>query len=278
MLQRQAIAFIMFLLIKTSLFAQAPGAKQVVKSTAAKGELVADMDCSVKLNGSPKLIALKANTPLTVNFKKGENRIEALTEDKKSNLKITAQGVAGEVTQVQISFFDDSRFPEYIKQGNMEMIEMAVKKDPGLINNKGGVLVTSPLEMAILNSQPEAVKFFLENGASYTKPKNIYPLHKSIMFASSVKSTKNKKMAADSILVDLFLSKGCDVNEKDEAGNTPLHCAAQYGKADLAATLVEKGADLNAKNTAGDTPLKLAENKGHVSIIDYLKSKGALEK
>lgn len=280
MLKRQAITFFtIFLFAGSTSFAQV--AKSNTRETgggAAKGSLSADLDCTVKLNGAPKLITVKAYTPLVVNIRSGDNTVEAVSMDKKSKYKTTVKGVAGQTTVVEISFFDDSRFLEYVKQGNMPMIETAVKKDPGLINNKGGSLVTTPLEIAIINSQPDVVRYFLDNGASFTKPKNIYPLHKSIMFASSVKSEKRKKVAADSVLVDLFLSKGCDVNERDEVGNTPLHCAAQYGKIDLAMILVEKGADINAKNAFGDTPLKLAENKGYITIIDYLKSKGAQEK
>ncbi len=282
MLQQKAIAFFtMFLFIGAITFAQAPKkgvAKETSTGSGPKGSLSADMDCTVKINGGPNSIAVKAYVPLIVNIKTGDNKLEALSTDKKSSFKTSVKGVPGQTTIVEISFFDDSRFLEYVKQGNMPMIETAIKKDPGLINNKDGSLVTTPLEIAIVNSQPDVVKYFLDNGASFTTPKNIYPLHKSIMFASSVASTKKKKMPADSILVDLFLSRGCNVNEKDEAGNTPLHCAAQYGKAELVKKLVEIGADINAKNTFDDTPLKLAENKGYVTIIDYLKSKGALEK
>lgn len=281
MLQKQAIAFLMMLFIVNASVAQAPkkpAAKDAAGGGAAKGSLAADMDCTVKLNGSPTSIAVKAYTPLTVTIKTGDNTIEAISTDKKSSVKTSVKGLAGQTTLVEISFFDDKRFLEYVKLGNMPMIETAIKKDPGLINNKDGSLVTTPLEIAIVNSQPDVAKYFLDNGASFTKPKNIYPLHKSIMFASSMKSAKKKKLAADSVLVELFLSKGCDVNEKDEVGNTPLHCAAQYGKAELVMILVERGADINAKNTFEDTPLKLAENKGYVTIIDYLKSKGALEK
>jgi hypothetical protein len=281
MLKRRTIEFfVLFLLLIHTSYAQVSKATPVKKESSgtAKGTLAADMDCTVKLNGSPKLVNLKAYTPLVVNLKTGENSVEALSSDKKSSVRKTIKGVAGDTALIEISFFDDSRFLEYVKQGNMPMIETAIKKDPGLINNKEGSLVTSPLEIAIVNSQPDVVSYFLEKGASFTKPRNLYPLHKSIMFASSMKSIKKKKPAADSVLVELFLSKGCDVNEKDEVGNTPLHCAAQYGKADLVVILVERGADLNAKNTFEDTPLKLAENKGYVTIIDYLKSKGALEK
>ncbi|HET6227093.1 MAG TPA: ankyrin repeat domain-containing protein [Bacteroidia bacterium] len=280
MLRVQIQFFALLLLLTTFSFAQVPKTVPAKRegSGVARGTLAADMDCTVRLNGSPKLLNLKAYTPLVVNLKTGDNNVEATSTDKKSNVKKTIKGVAGDTTLVEISFFDDSRFLEYVKQGNMPMIETAIKKNPDLITNKGGSLVTTPLEIAIINSQPEVVTYFLDKGASFTKPQKIYPLHKSIMFASPVKSIKRRKPAADSVLVELFLSKGCDIDEKDEVGNTPLHCAAQYGKADLVAILVERGADINAKNTFGDTPLKLAENKGYVTIIDYLKSKGALEK
>jgi hypothetical protein len=281
MLKKQLFVFLLLAIISKNTFAQAPK-KTTVKDAksggAAKGSLAADMDCTVKLNGSPTPIAIKAYTPFTVSLRAGENTLEAVSVDKKSRFNTTVKGVPGENTLVEISFFDDRRFLEYVKQGNMSMIETAIKKDPTLISNQGGTLVTSPLEVAIVNSQPAVVSYFLDKGASYTEPKNIYPLHKAAMAASSVKSVKKKLLPADSVIVDLFLSKGCNINEKDEAGNTPLHYAALYGKADLVMFLVEKGAELNAKNTFEDSPLKLAEDKGYITIIEYLKTKGALEK
>jgi hypothetical protein len=280
MLKKQFFVFLLLVIISENIVAQAPkkAAAKESKSGSAKGSLAADMDCTVKLNGSPNPVSLKAYTPLTVPLKVGDNSIEAISADKKSSFKTTVKGVAGENILVEISFFDDRRFLEYVKQGNMPMIETAIKKDPTLITNQSGTLVTSPLEVAIVNSQPSVVKYFLDKGASYTEPKNIYPLHKAAMSASASKSVKKKILPADSVIVDLFLSKGCNINERDEAGNTPLHYAAQYGKADLVVLLVEKGAELNAKNTFEDTPLKLAEDKGYITIIGYLKTKGALEK
>jgi ankyrin repeat protein len=283
MLKKQVLVFLLLVIISKSTFSQVPKktpANASKTAAAAKGSLAADMDCTVKLNGSPNPIQVKAYSPLVVTLKTGENSLEATSSDKKSSFRTTVKAVTGETTLVEISFYDDSRFLEYVKQGNVPMLETAIKKDPALISNQSGTLVTSPLEVAIVNSQPEVAKLFLEKGASYTSPKNIYPLHKAAMFAAPAKSGKNKKRmpAADSALVELFLNKGCDVNEKDDVGNTPLHCAAQYGKSDLVIFLVEKGADINVKNTFGDTPLKLAENKGYITIIEYLKTKGALEK
>ncbi len=255
-----------------------PAIKETKNTGAAKGTFAADMDCFVKLNGSVNPLAVKAFTPVTIPIKVGENAVEAIASDKKSNFRTTAKGIAGETVIVEISFFDDSKFLEYIKQGNLQMVETAVKKNPELVSNKADNLVTSPLEIAIINSQPIIAAYLLEKGMSYAVPKNIYPLHKAAMHASSLKSLKKKILPADSVLVDLFLAKGCDVNEPDEAGNTPLHSAVKYGKADLVKLLIEKGASVNTKNEAGETPLKLAEDKGSITIIDYLKAKGALEK
>lgn len=241
---------------------------------SAKGTLAADMDCTVKLNGAAKLISLKAFTPLDVVLKVGDNTIEAQSLDKKANYRNTVIGKAGEKTIVEISFFDDSKFLDYIKTGNVNMAETAIKKNPGLATNEDGLLVTSPLQIAIENSQPEMVTYLMSKGASFLKPENIYPLHLAIKYASSVKPAKDKP-APDKLLADLFLSKGCKITDKDDGGNTPLHCAVRAGKMDMVVMLVKMGADVNAKNDFDDTPMKIAEDKGLISIISFLAANGA---
>lgn len=241
---------------------------------AAKGTLAADMDCTVKLNGAAKVISLKAYTPLEVILKVGDNSIEAQSIDKKANYRNSVVGVAGTTTIVEISFFDDSKFLDYIKTGNVNMAETAIKKNPGLATNESGDLVTSPLQIAIENSQPEMVTYLMSKGASFLKPENIYPLHLAIKFASAIKPSKDKP-APDKQLADLFLSKGCKITDKDDGGNTPLHCAVRAGKMDMVVMLVKLGADVNAKNDFDDTPMKIAEDKGLISIISFLAANGA---
>ncbi len=243
----------------------------------AKGTLAADMDCSVKVNGSAKLFSVKAYTPLEVMLKAGDNTIEAVTTDKKSTYRRDIKAKAGEIVIVEISFFDDGKFLDYVKDGNVNMVEAAIKKDPTLINNENGTLTSSPLEIAIQNSHVDLVKYLLSKGASFLKPENIYPLHKSILYATSTKPAKDKP-SPDKELVDLFMAKGCKITDKDDGGNTPLHCAVRAGKYDLVVFLLEKGSDINAKNDFDDTPLKIAQDKGYITIINYLKSKGAQEK
>jgi len=276
----QKLTVFLLILASPAVFAQVkktPPATAAAGKGAAKGTLAADMDCSVKINGSAKPVSLKAYTPMDVTLKVGENKIEALSSDKKSTYKRTVTVKAGETVLVEISFFEDGKFLDYIKSGNVAMVEAALKKDPSLLNNENETLTASPLEMAIVNSQPELVKYLMSKGASFTKPENIFPLHKSILYVSSTKPSKDKP-APDRELVEFFLSKGCKITDKDEGGNTPLLCAVRANKLDLVMFLVEKGADINAKNDFDDTPLKMAQDKGEITIINYLKSKGALEK
>jgi ankyrin repeat protein len=281
-LKNAILKFTLLFLLAFSFNTSFAQAKKTTASAAAskagvKGKLAADMDCTVKINGAAKLINVKAYSPVDAALKVGENKIEAVSADKKSTFKTTVNAKAGDNVVVEISFFEDGKFLDYVKTGNVNMVEAALKKDPTLLNNENETLTASPLEIAIVNSQPELVKYLMNKGASFTKPENIYPLHKSILYVSSVKPAKDKP-APDRELVEYFLSKGCKITDKDDGGNTPLLCAVRAGKADLVTFLVEKGADINAKNDFDDTPLKMAQDKGQITIINYLKSKGALEK
>jgi hypothetical protein len=259
------------------LFSQAKSTSAAAGKGSAKGTLASDMDCTVKINGAAKPVILKAFTAQDVMLKAGDNAIEALSADKKSTYKKTVNAKAGEKIFIEISFFDDGKFLDYVKNGNVSMVEAALKKDPTLLNNDNDLLTSSPLEMAISSSQVELVKYLISKGASFSKPENINPLHKTILYVTSVKPAKDKP-APDRELAEYFLSKGVKINDKDDGGNTPLLCAVRANKLDMVMFLVEKGADVNMKNDFDDTPLKLAQDKGAISIMNYLKTKGALEK
>ncbi|MBD5460361.1 MAG: hypothetical protein HDR26_05385, partial [Lachnospiraceae bacterium] len=66
-------------------------------------------------------------------------------------------------------------------------------------------------------------------------------------------------------MLRVMLEKGVDVNLTQDApadaGNTPLHIAGIYGKADVAKLLMENGADDTLQNVAGETPAHLAVMK-----------------
>ncbi len=242
-----------------------------------KATITTDMDCSLIINSGAKPIIIKAGitTPILLNI--GENKIEATATDKKSVYKNVIKVEAGETPKVEVSFFANNKFIDYIKEGNIAMVEASIKKNPTLANNGGEVLASSPIEIAIENSQLDIIKLLISKGANFTTYSTIFPLHKSVLYASAVNSAKDKT-APDHELVDYFLTQGCKITDKDDCGNTPLHSAAQAGKLDLVTYLIEKGADINAKNDLGDTPLKIAEDRGFISIINVLKPKAIVEK
>jgi len=79
-------------------------------------------------------------------------------------------------------------------------------------------------------------------------------------------------------IAKLLISRGANVNTKNNKGNTPLHRAAVRGYAEYTETaklLIENGADMNAKNKEGKTPLKISIEKGHKETADLLRKHGA---
>jgi hypothetical protein len=72
--------------------------------------------------------------------------------------------------------------------------------------------------------------------------------------------------------VELLVSAGCDVNEADLDGNTPLHFA-RYSK--FVEALCKLGANPRAHNSQGDEPIHRAAASGFVDICQELVSCGA---
>ncbi|KAB5515669.1 ankyrin repeat protein [Coniochaeta sp. 2T2.1] len=53
---------------------------------------------------------------------------------------------------------------------------------------------------------------------------------------------------------------------------TPLHKAAEMGKADVVRFLLERKADRNIRDQKGQTALQCAQTRGHMEVVDILKS------
>ncbi len=77
-------------------------------------------------------------------------------------------------------------------------------------------------------------------------------------------------------MAELLLAHGADVNAV-EGGNTPLHGAVLFGRAEMAAWLLDHGAKVNAADFRGKTPLEHAVERGHAAVADVLKSRGGRE-
>jgi len=68
---------------------------------------------------------------------------------------------------------------------------------------------------------------------------------------------------------------GIDVDTKNSNGQTPLMCAAEYGRANVVEYLLKEGADPNARDIHDRTPLHFGYLSGDPSILEFLHQAGA---
>ncbi|CAM8879763.1 unnamed protein product [Rhodiola kirilowii] len=76
-------------------------------------------------------------------------------------------------------------------------------------------------------------------------------------------------------IVDILLSRGADVNLKNDGGRTALHYAASKGWVKIAEALISHGAKINLKDKVGCTPLHRAASIGNSEICELLIEEGA---
>jgi ankyrin repeat protein len=128
----------------------------------------------------------------------------------------------------------------------------------------------------------EAVKQAIADGGDV----NVKDKRRWIDFRSGFRLRRNGETplhdAATKEVAELLISKGADVNAKNNDGVTPLHYAARYGRKEVAELLIAKGAEVNAKSdTTGrlfsqeQTPLHYAANGGQKEIVELLIAAGA---
>lgn len=83
-------------------------------------------------------------------------------------------------------------------------------------------------------------------------------------------------------VINLLMSKGANINERDNQGTTALMVAASCGEKDIVELLISKGADVNITDNEGRTALTYVESAENVSksnkkkIIELLRSKEKL--
>ena len=80
------------------------------------------------------------------------------------------------------------------------------------------------------------------------------------------------------IVAQMLLKAGAEVNQKDKRGLTPLMLACGkpiYGYKAVAEVLVKKGAFVNMRDSLGNTPLLLALSGGTIDIAELLIERGA---
>ncbi|GFR09247.1 hypothetical protein TNCT_8891 [Trichonephila clavata] len=89
-----------------------------------------------------------------------------------------------------------------------------------------------------------------------------------------VMSRKEARNVFDRLLKALSENRFQQINEKDAAGCTILHRAAQVSEPEVIKLLIEKGAKTNIENKSGETALHLAAFYGKVENVKVLLEEG----
>ena len=93
-----------------------------------------------------------------------------------------------------------------------------------------------------------------------------------VQYLESISGTPAPTEQAEGNVALQSNSTSPDVNAKDERGRTQLHLAARRGDLENVKSLISKGANVNARDEYGDTPLLDTKN---VEVVKYLVSQGA---
>ncbi|THX14501.1 ankyrin [Aureobasidium pullulans] len=139
--------------------------------------------------------------------------------------------------------------------GELDMVRFLVmKKAKVSIQNIAG---KTALDFACAGNQTKIIEYLLKNGATCEPDTSgRTELHEAI------------DGGCDVDILKLFVSKGVDVNAKDNAGiKGALHLAARRGEHAIMQVLIDAEADMNIKSSSGQTLLHEAARGGSADVV-----------
>ena len=193
--------------------------------------------------------------------------------------------------------------------GHSDVVEEILKKYPEMINSVSARISLSPLWLASLSGQEDAVSSLIKMGArtKYIEDKTkfnalelaAYLGHSSVMevmpkpknvstavaISAAVGNYSNLNILKPAASVPVSTKKSNmeipsdKVNDQDEEGRTALYRASNEGNANLVDKLLQMEANAELKSDVhnGKTPLQVASYKGHLNVIKLLVEKGRVD-
>ncbi|KAF7311992.1 26s proteasome non-atpase regulatory subunit 10 [Mycena indigotica] len=170
--------------------------------------------------------------------------------------------------------------------GAKDIVRFLIDKDAQIdvVDNMGW----SPLHIAVSAGHDEVVQELVGAGADVNKFSVISPISSTtrvfnVCFRKNGKGITPLHYAASKSRIDigkLLISRGADINAKDNANQVPLHRAATTGSAAFINLLLNSSVPpaktrLNNADRIGNTPLHLAMDSAHAEAAVILINAGA---
>ena len=147
--------------------------------------------------------------------------------------------------------------------GNVDAINLLLDHgaNPQAKMQVGGQIPATPLLLATIQGETEAVAAFLARGSDVNEP------DEQGMSLLADTATSN-----DTAVARLLLARGAKVDAVDELSMTPLMHAASvdFGDTAMVDLLLASGADRSIKSKDGLTALDMAKKYGHAAIVESL--------
>lgn len=148
--------------------------------------------------------------------------------------------------------------------GNTPVVKDRLARFPELVRAFSHDGFTA-LHLAAHFGRAETARVLLDAGAAVDAPSTNQTLaHRATPLHSAV-AGRRKDVAI------LLLSRGADVNARQEGGFTPLHGAAAAGDEAIVRELLARGADRHARTDDHRTPADAARDAGHADVATLLE-------
>lgn len=136
----------------------------------------------------------------------------------------------------------------------------------------------APLHMAVIGGHPLTTKALLQGENWKGSTENMAKIRKSISKSSAVLAIATK--ANFTVIVQMLVDAGVDINWTDDTGETALHVAARFGHDECASIIIKstpgQKADLEiVEKSYSWTPLHVAAVDGSLGVVQQLVEAGA---
>ncbi len=179
------------------------------------------------------------------------------------------KGVIGFNAPVRVEASTLAEVVAICSTGTPEKLEAYIDDNPGLLRFARKGEVNTCFKSVLGTKKPEMMEVLVK----HIDLDEVDEAGNGLLHEAA--DNRNGKAGARQVF-RVLVDAGCDINHKNNEGDTPLHaCVRKIGFLLPMDYLLFKGADINAVNGKGRTALHAAVENGHLDQVQLLLARGA---